>query len=574
MRIRPIVSAVPFVLAAVLAACGGSAADKSPTPPGGGGSTTAALSSLNVHAPTSSIAIGGTVQVDASALDRDGNVIGATVTWSSQNDTVATVAGAGLVTGAKMGTTLITVTASAGGVKLSRAIWINVIPQFVGPPPPRNVLVNDPRRSAFLNIAQFEPTIAVSGSRVVVAWNDESFGDQVIRGINWSVGYGYSSDGGSTFIEAGELGGSHWGADPTAAVDRAGHFYLARLDLLSGAAGGNASSPDRIAIYRSTDGGMTFPQSATVTGNASGGFCCVNDKPTITIDNTGGLFDGNVYASWTLAGSNVLKINFVRSTDNGVSYSAPLVLSDGRFDQYSVPAVGPNGEVYVLWVDGISNTIVIRKSTDQGVTFAPAVSVASLTPIGALVSNTSQYCGRVLNGSVRVSSSPMIAIDKSAGPNRGKLYVVFGSGGAGSDMADVFMTTSSDGGAWSTPRRLNDDMTTNDQWLPFVVVAPNGKVGVSWYDRRQDPQNLLIDVFMRISTDGGASFGPNLKITDVSFPPPGLNYKLGFPPYSCYMSSYNYMTADATNFYIVWTDNRMVSAGVVDPNIMFAKVPH
>ena len=574
MRIRPIVSAVSFVLAAVLVACGGSAADKSPTPPSGG-STTAAVASLNVNALSSSVAIGGTVQVNAIALDRDGNVIGAIDTWTSQNDSVATVAGAGLVTGAKMGATLITVTASAGGVKLSRAILINVIPQFAGPPPPRNVLVNDPRRSAFLNIAQFEPTIAVSGSRVLVAWNDESVGSQVIRGINWSVGYGYSTDGGSTFIAAGELGGSHWGADPTAAVDRAGNFYLARLDMLSGLPGGNASSPDRIAIYRSTDGGMTFPQSATVTGNAAGGFCCVNDKPTVTTDNSGGQSDGNVYASWSLANSSVLKIKFVRSTDNGVSYAAPLELSDGSFDQFSVPAVGPNGEVYVLWVDGISNTIVIRKSTDQGVTFAPAVTVAFLTPIGVLENNTSQYCGRVLSGSVRVRSSPMIAIDKSAGPNRGKLYVVFGGGGAGSDMADVFITMSSDGGAaWSTPRRLNDDMTTNDQWLPFVAVAPNGKVGVSWYDRRQDPQNLLIDVFMRISTDGGASFGPNLKITDVSFPPPGLNYKLGFPPYSCYMSSYNYMTADAANFYIVWTDNRMVSAGVVDPNIMFAKVPH
>ena len=122
--------------------------------------------------------------------------------------------------------------------------------------------------------------------------------------------------------------------------------------------------------------------------------------------------------------------------------------------------------------------------------------------------------------------------------------------------------------------RLNDDATTNDQWLPFVVVAPNGAVAVSWYDRRLDPQNLLIDVFMRISTDGGASFGPNLKITEVSFPPPGLNLKLDFPPYSCYFSSYNFMAADTRNFYVVWTDNRMVTSDTVDPNIFFAKIPY
>ena len=110
--------------------------------------------------------------------------------------------------------------------------------------------------------------------------------------------------------------------------------------------------------------------------------------------------------------------------------------------------------------------------------------------------------------------------------------------------------------------------------MPFVVVAPSGAVAVSWYDRRRDPENLLMDVFMRISIDGGASFGPNLKISEVSFPPPQLNTKLGFPPYTCYMSSYNFMAADATNFYMVWTDNRMVTSSTVDSNIFFAKVPY
>lgn len=122
--------------------------------------------------------------------------------------------------------------------------------------------------------------------------------------------------------------------------------------------------------------------------------------------------------------------------------------------------------------------------------------------------------------------------------------------------------------------RLNDDTTTNDQWLPFVAVAPNGLVGVMWYDRRLDPDDSLIDIFMTTSSDGGVSFAPNVRITDVSFPPPGLNLKLGFPPCTCYMSSYNYMVADDQNFYLVWTDNRIVSSGLVDPNIFFAKVPY
>jgi hypothetical protein len=573
---------VSLLLAAALMACGGDAGNKSPTPPvsasptppGGGGGTppTAVLSSINMNAPSSSIAIGGAVQVDASPRDQNSQVIGAAVTWSSSNDTVATVTGAGLVTGLKAGSATISASAVAGSVTLTRSIGVNVILPFAGPPPPKNVPVNDPRGGSLPNLGQYEPSVAVSGARIVVGWNDESYGSQTVRGVNWSVAYGYSTNGGSTFTEGGEVGSTHWGADPSVTVNRAGNFYFGRFELTNDLSFG-ISAPDRVAIYKSTDGGITFPQSAFVTGNTSGGFQGVNDKPTITADNTGSVFDGNVYASWTFASSNVLKIRFARSTDGGASFSAPMVLSDGTKDQGSVPVVGPGGVVHVLWVDIASNTIFVRKSIDGGVTFAPAVSVASSTPIGANEGSTSQYCGPVLNGSIGVFVSPIIAVDKSGGPNNGKLYVVFAGRGAGTDAADVFLTTSGDGGAtWSTPRRLNDDLTTNDQWLPFVAVAPNGTVGVSWYDRRQDPQNLLIDVFMKFSTDGGASFGQSLKVSDVSFPPRGVTRRVTFPPYSCYMSSYNYMVADATNFYIVWTDNRMVTAGAVDPNIMFAKV--
>jgi hypothetical protein len=94
-----------------------------------------------------------------------------------------------------------------------------------------------------------------------------------------------------------------------------------------------------------------------------------------------------------------------------------------------------------------------------------------------------------------------------------------------------------------------------------------------WYDRRLDPNNFSFDVFMAISTDGGTSFGPNFRITDASSTPPGPDRKLGYPPCSCSGADYNFMVADDRNFYLVWTDNRMSKAGLVDQNIFFAKVP-
>jgi hypothetical protein len=429
---------------------------------------------------------------------------------------------------------------------------MNVMPPWAGPAPPTNVLVNDAGKGSVPDIAQKEPSIAVFGRQILIGWNDRSveFG-RTLRGIKSGVGHGFSTDGGATFTDAGEVGASNWGADPTVAVDRSGNFYFGRFDLQPG-----SDTADRVAVSKSTDGGATFPVASTASNNAES----TNDGPMIVVDTTASSFSGNVYASWATGGTDG---RFSRSTDGGASFSAPIALPT-----HGMPAVGPNGEVYVL--GGMS----LAKSTDGGRSFGPAVQVASAEPIGQIESATKQYCGNVLNGSVRAGISSRIAVDTSGGPNNAKVYVVYGSHGAGDDGANVYLTRSRDGGAtWSTPFRLNDDATTNDQWLPFVAVAPNGSVAVSWYDRRLDDQNMLIDLFMRISTDGGTSFGQNLKITDVSFPPPAIDRTLGFPPYTCYFSSYNWITSDADNFYLVWTDDRRVRSSMIDPNIFFAKVP-
>ena len=177
------------------------------------------------------------------------------------------------------------------------------------PIPPKNVLVNDRATDIAPYIAQREPTLAVFGSHIVVGWNDERYRlSHTKRGIDSSLGYAFSTDGGSTFTDAGELGASHWGADPSVAVDRAGNFYFGRIDLVPGV---SLSTPGRIAVYKSTDGGVTFPGSTSPSTGLTGS----QDKPLIVVDNAGGPFDGSVYAIWNNAVNNVLTSAFSRSTD-------------------------------------------------------------------------------------------------------------------------------------------------------------------------------------------------------------------------------------------------------------------
>lgn len=163
----------------------------------------------------------------------------------------------------------------------------------------------------------------------------------------------------------------------------------------------------------------------------------------MAVDNTGSLFDGNVYVSWTNAVQNVLNVVFVRSTDGGASFSTPIPLSSSNLNQGSMTAVGPDGDVYVVWVESRTN-ILIRKSSDGGGSFAPAVRVAAFDPIGA-PSIKCDYCGLVLKGDLGSLHPPIIAVDRSAGASRGKVYVVFANASR-NDASDVDLTSSGDGG--------------------------------------------------------------------------------------------------------------------------------
>jgi hypothetical protein len=149
----------------------------------------------------------------------------------------------------------------------------------------------------------------------------------------------------------------------------------------------------------------------------------------------------------------------------------------------------------------------------------------------------------------------------------GNVYVVYASNPPGADGADIFLVTSTDRGqTWSAPVRVNDDTTQNDQFFPDVAVHGQGVVQVTWYDRRNDPENRLIDVYRARVTVNGQTVSANERLTTVSFPP-----AVGYDPTAnrTYMGDYidvkAFVTpAGRTTFFgAAWGDNRrqIITAG-------------
>ena len=67
---------------------------------------------------------------------------------------------------------------------------------------------------------------------------------------------------------------------------------------------------------------------------------------------------------------------------------------------------------------------------------------------------------------------------------------------------------------------LNDDGQGNgDQFMPSVAVDEQGVVHVAFYDRRNDPDNLLYDVYYTSSTDMGNTWIPNVRVTSLASDP-------------------------------------------------------
>jgi hypothetical protein len=130
----------------------------------------------------------------------------------------------------------------------------------------------------------------------------------------------------------------------------------------------------------------------------------------------------HLYGTYTRIGSSVgFRIEFVRSLDGGLTWSSPQVLSGLEWANGSKTVVGPDGELYIFWIQQLTGKVLFRKSLDFGATFGSEVEVATIQQ--NLASGPPGY--RHYSGRDPGTQFPAIDIDRTTGPHRGTIYLVW-----------------------------------------------------------------------------------------------------------------------------------------------------
>jgi hypothetical protein len=329
-----------------------------------------------------------------------------------------------------------------------------------------------------------------------------------------------SFDGGSTWATSLIGNNDNLGAaccDPSLSFDQYGNLFLTYL----------YNTGNVVPVALSTDGGLSFNvianiakpprQSQPADGERRGLFRFV-DQPTITAAK------GEVWVVFNAGGPIVATGAPVTGLGQVGGFIPAETVPGTNNCTYGDVAIGPTGQVMQV--------CTLTESGQGGGKLFVNVDPDGLGPagFGGRVFVTDTHVGGFdfipPQPDRSVDAEPGLAWDRTGGPHNGRVYLVYTLEHPNeSDDTDIQVRFSDDGGAtWSAPARVNDDATTNSQFLPKISLDPtSGKLAVVWYDARNDlgtggsgdtdgVPNDDAQFWGSFSTDG-QTFSPNTRIS-------------------------------------------------------------
>ena len=340
---------------------------------------------------------------------------------------------------------------------------------------------------------------------------------------------------------------------PDVAFGRDGTLYLSYVTLK-----GRANAPEAVWITGSKDGGKTLaaPVRTPLPRHAF--------QVRITADPR---VPGRIYLTWVQAGELGLyqfggtgnPIQVIRSDDGGVNWTEPTQVSSSSRARVVAPspaAGGHEGELYVLYLDLGDDSLdyagghrgqggapydgrwelVLARSADRGATWRESVVDDAVVPTERFIVFTPPF--------------PALAVDR----REGHVYAAFQDGRFGD--ADVLLWTLSAGASeWREPVRVNDNPRDDGtaQYLPGLAVGPDGRLDVTYYDRRSDKTNVLNEVSFQTSSDEGRTFGDRILLSDKAF---SSRIGFGLERDMADLGSRLGLIANQSRSFAAWTDTR------------------
>ena len=454
----------------------------------------------------------------------------------------------------------------------------------------------------FTGFTQSETSSAWCGNNIVTGFNDSAaFAHTVLlhqaAAISLS-GVAVSHDRGRSFVGLPFLNpgpalnpgspffDSELAGDPSIVCSDPQHFAYASIQtqVPVDSQGNVIAAFAEMAVNRSSDGGVTWDDPITVAKKDLNSHFL--DKEWLAVDPHN---PNNLYLTYTdfqahgteqdcrsgglLGGSNTetgpdVSLELVASKDGGATWGAPVRF--GRKCNLSVfenlsgtqVVVGRRGTVYVAYTfvrdGGEIAEIRFRRSHDGGVTFGPEI-------VAGLAASAATPSSRNLQGNFRTNMFPTLAVDNSAGPHSGTLYLVWTdasrhsvldlwagfisiNGDARFLLGDIVISRSVDQGiTWSPAKLVSPTPATfkgagRDQFMAGVAVDPLGNLAVCYSDRRNDLNNFLVDHYCSVSRDGGNTFR-DIRETPASFTPNTFTDIIINPSY---MGDYDTVSTDST----------------------------
>ena len=211
-------------------------------------------------------------------------------------------------------------------------------------------------------------------------------------------------------------------------------------------------SPFQIRYVKSIDGGNTWSNPIDITSGSYDQY-----DPAIAIDSF-----NNIHIVWSgecSSSSNYYQIRYSKSTD-GNTWSNPVNITSENYHQNCPKiAIDNSNNIHLVW-QGINLTnptgyqIRYVKSTDGGNTWSNPVNITS--------ENYNQY-------------DPAIAIDSF-----NNIHIVWDGGYSSNPNYQIRYSKSTDGGnTWSNPVNITSE--NYNQYSPVITINTPNNIHIVWY---------------------------------------------------------------------------------------------